>query len=155
MSTENIEKLEVLDNYTPDNTYDSSLQQTDNTDGNLDNLTDAVIISNNPVYLLDNTEESTPITYVKSISSVKDKTSDNGNNYSMMRKIFYSHNNNNKQNKFNDSSSYIQNKKMIATGRQSLNNNVVFFTNNNHLEIKQAKRLLRSRGSGIPKTNIQ
>lgn len=101
------------------------------------------------------TMNASPITYVKSISSAKDKTSDNGNNYSMMRKIFYSHNNNNKQNKFNDSSSYIQNKKMIATGRQSLNNNVVFFTNNNHLEIKQAKRLLRSRGSGIPKKNIK
>lgn len=98
---------------------------------------------------------TSPITYVKSISSAKDRTSDNGNNYSMMRKIFYSQNNNNKQNKFNDSSSYIQNKKMIATGRQSLNNNVSFFTNNNHLEIKKAKRLLRSRGSGIPKKNIQ
>jgi len=90
-----------------------------------------------------------------SISSIKDKTSDNENNYSMMRKIFNSYNNNNRQNKFNDSSSYIQNKKMIATGRQRLNNNVAFFTNNNHLEIKQAKRLLRSRGSGIPKKNIQ
>lgn len=89
-----------------------------------------------------------------SISPIKDKTSDNEHNYSMMRKIFNSYNNN-RQNKFNDSSSYIQNKKMITTGRQRLNNNISFFTNNNHLEIKQAKRLLRSRGSGIPKKNIQ
>lgn len=158
MSTENIDDEIPILTETDTTNYDPS-QYVEETD-DIEEQNSLPVLSYNVVSsisldILDNTEEETPITYVKSISSAKDRTSDNGNNYSMMRKIFYSQNNNNKQNKFNDSSSYIQNKKMIATGRQSLNNNVSFFTDNNHLEIKKAKRLLRSRGSGIPKKNIQ
>lgn len=77
------------------------------------------------------------------MSSKKDSTSEERNSYSFLRSLYSKTYSKTRQEIFVDNSSYLLKKKSIAVGKPLI---ISFFTKDNKLEIKQAKKLLRSRG---------
>lgn len=77
------------------------------------------------------------------MSSKKDVTSEERSYYFFFKNIYSKTYSKKPKEIFTDNSSYLLKKKSIAIGKPNITS---FFTNNNKLEIKQAKKLLRSRG---------
>ena len=77
------------------------------------------------------------------MSSKKDSTSEERNSYSFLRNLYSKTYSKTGQETFIDNSSYLIKKKSIAVGKPLI---ISMFTKDNKLEIKQAKKLLRSRG---------
>ena len=77
------------------------------------------------------------------MSFTKDFTSEENNSFSFLRNLYSKTYSKKQKETFIDNSSYLLRKKSIATGKPYISS---AFTKDNKLEIKQAKKLLRSIG---------
>lgn len=96
----------------------------------------------------------------KNVMPMKGQTTMGGNGFSMMRKVFMKTNNTqpvndtNKRGKnslYQDHSQYLNKKKAAAVGKKIHTHEEKSFNSQNKYDVNNAKRRMRSAGSGVPK----
>lgn len=96
----------------------------------------------------------------KNVMPMKGQTTMGGNGFSMMRKVFMKTNNSqpvndtNKRGKnslYQDHSQYLIQKKAAAVGKKIHTLEEKSFNSQNKYDVNNAKRRMRSSGSGVPK----
>ena len=96
----------------------------------------------------------------KNVMPMKSQTTVGGNGFSMMRKVFMKTNSSQpvndttkrgKNSLYQDHSQYLTQKKASAVGKKIHTNEEKSFNSQNKYDVNNAKRRMRSAGSGIPK----
>ena len=96
----------------------------------------------------------------KNVMPMKSQTTMAGNGFSMMRKIFMKTNNSQPENNtikrgknslYQDHSQYLLHKKASSVGKKIHTHEEKSFNSQNKYDVNNAKRRMRSSGSGIPK----
>ena len=96
----------------------------------------------------------------KNVMPMKNQTTASGNGFSMMRKVFMKTNQSQPENNttkrgnntlYQDHSQYLSQKKASSIGKKIHNHDEKSFNSQNKYDVINAKRRMRSSGSGVPK----